>query len=207
MQRKFSYISASALLVTGIACTAIAAPAQATVSCSVGNITFGGISATACQGPFSGNDTGSGNPLETQLDGGLFSSVVGSNVDWSLLGKSDDPNQSLITAGSSSNGTLTLGGQLSDWLGKTFVISLKASNSYSAYLFQNFQGTSLQAIYNTIGVSQNGQGKAQGLSHASLFVANLPQTPPPTSVPEPASLIGLGLVATGMFKIRRHRSI
>jgi hypothetical protein len=214
MKRKLSYISASVLLVTGIASASMAAPAYAkgngqntsdtSVVCNITDIKFGSLTATACEGAFSGNDTGAGKPLETLLDGGLFSDFVGTGVDWSLLGKSDDTNPEFITAANTANGTLTIANDFS-WLGKTFVISLKASNSYSAYLFQNFQSANLQAIYNTIGVSQNGQGNAQGLSHASVFLANLPQTPPPTSVPEPASLVGLGLIVTGMLKIRHQR--
>ncbi|HEY9801620.1 MAG TPA: PEP-CTERM sorting domain-containing protein [Leptolyngbyaceae cyanobacterium] len=172
------------------------------IACSNSNITFGTLAATDCEDPFSGNDTGAGNPLETRLDNGLFSSFVGSNVDWKLLGKSDDANPKFITATNTANGTLTLSNDFS-WLGKTFVISLKASNSYSAYLFQNFQGTTLQAMYDTIGVSQNNKGEAQGLSHASIFIANSQQTPP--RLPEPASLLGLGLIATGILTVRRQR--
>jgi hypothetical protein len=216
MKLKLSSVSASALLLAGIAATSIAAPAYAqgggnktsdsSVTCNLTDIKFGTLGATACEGAFSGNDTGAGDPLETKLDGGLFSDIVGTGVDWSLLGKSDDTIPKFITATNTSSGSLTLANDFS-WIGKTFVISLKAANNYSAYLFENFQGTTLQAAYNTIGVSQNGQGNAQGLSHASVFLANLPQTPPPTSVPEPASLLGLGFIATGMLTVRRQRSI
>jgi hypothetical protein len=191
-----------------VAVTAMVAVARITIPyfvMSLIDIQFGSLVATACKGPFSGNDTGAGDPLQTKLNDDLFDSVD-PDASWSLLGKSDDTNPTFITATDTAEGTLTLGGDLSFWLGKTFVISLKAANSYSAYLFQNFQGNTLQAAYNTIGVSQNGQGNAQGLSHASIFIANLPQTPPPR-LPEPASLLGLGLIATGILTVRRQRSI
>lgn len=229
MKNKFFCISVSALLAAGIVSASIAAPAYAKgsndngkntssnnggnnsttntpIACSTTDIKFGGtLAATDCKGPYSGNDTGAGDPLETLLDDGLFSSFVDPDVDWSLLGKSDDTTPKFITASNTANGKLTLSNDYS-WLGKTFVISLKSSNSYSAYLFQNFQGTTLEAMYNTIGVSQNNKGEAQGLSHASVFIANSPQTPPPR-LPEPASLLGLGLIATGILTVRRQRSI
>ena len=87
----------------------------------------------------------------------------------------------------------------------TFVISLKSSTAYSAYLFKDidFSKTGLEGIFNTIGVALDGSGNAgKALSHASLFVANVPSGPS-TKVPEPSALMGLGLVLGGMVVARR----
>jgi hypothetical protein len=200
MKTKFSTFLASALLTTGVVTTLAAAPAHAAVNCSITNVSLGGVAATDCEGAFSGNDT---TALEAKLDGGLFSDIVGAGVDWTLLGKSDEANNFLLAANGSTTGAWSLKQPLSS---NTFVVSFKASTSYSAYLFKDYDfSKGLTGIFNTIGVSVNGQGKAQGLSHASLYVSNKPKTPPITYVPEPTTLVGLGLVATGMVFTRRRR--
>ncbi|AFY99586.1 PEP-CTERM sorting domain-containing protein [Calothrix sp. PCC 6303] len=209
MKHQFSLIPA---LVTGITCASIAVPAYAkapnpqisSAICSTNNISLGSISATACEGPISGNDTGAQGTLLDKLNNNLFSSSIGTGVQWSLAGKSDDTNPFAITAGSNSTGTWGLGAPLSS---NTFVVSLKSSNAYSAYLFKDYDfSQGLTGIFNTIGVALNGSGTAgKDLSHASLFVSNI--APPHASVPEPASLVALGLVATGIATVRRRRAI
>ncbi|MBE8970456.1 PEP-CTERM sorting domain-containing protein [Nostocales cyanobacterium LEGE 12452] len=203
MKSKFFHLSASVLLATGIGATFVAAPAQASV-CSTSNISLGGVNATACEGAFSGNDTGAGNPLETLLDGGLFASSVGT-ADWTLLAKSDESN-SLFTAANGTNiGSWSLSQPLTS---NTFVVSLKSSTKYSAYLFKDYDWSQgLTGVFNTIGVDLNGRGNAgKDLSHASLFVSNIKSNPDPQAVPEPATLLGLGLAAGGMVISRRRNS-
>ncbi|MCC5601544.1 PEP-CTERM sorting domain-containing protein [Nostoc favosum] len=222
MRKSFSLISTSVLLFTGIACTSIAAPVYAASGgnsgnagggqtsspiCSLSDISLGGVLATACDGANTGNDTGAQGTLLPDLNNGLFSSFVGTGVQWTLAGKSDDPNPFAITAANnSSSGTWGLGAALPS---NTFVVSLKTSTAYSAYLFKDYDfSKGLTGVFNTIGVALNGSGNAgKGLSHASLFVPKIGTNPPPTSVPEPASLLGLGLVASGMVMVRRRRAI
>jgi len=180
-------------------------------TCNITNVYIGNTSATACKGPLSGNDTGSGNPLLTQLQNGLFD--VGSNVTWDLAGKSDS-NESNNFGFKAQNDFNTGAWSLDKALGigpSTFVISLKTSTSYSAYLFKDidFSKTGLKGIFNTIGVALDGSGsKGKALSHASLFkatYAKLPE-PPKARVPEPSASIGLGLVMGGMLISRRRKS-
>ncbi|MBD2725293.1 PEP-CTERM sorting domain-containing protein [Nostoc sp. FACHB-892] len=214
MKKSFSFISASVLLFTGITCASIAAPVYATSNanqtssaiCQLSDISLGGVLATACEGPIAGNDTGDKGSLLPDLNNGLFSSFVGTNVKWSLAGKSDE-NPFAITADNKlSSGTWRLGEALAS---NTFVVSLKAGDAYTAYLFKDYDfSKGLTGVFNTIGVALEGNGKAgKELSHASLFVPKTGTNPPPTSVPEPASLLGLGLVASGMVMVRRRRAI
>ncbi|MBD2607262.1 PEP-CTERM sorting domain-containing protein [Scytonema hofmannii FACHB-248] len=173
--------------------------------CNVSNVSFGGTAATDCKGPFEGNDTGDKATLLDDLNGGLFASSVGSNVTWSLAGKSDEPNPFLSADNGLSTGNWSLKKALSSG---TFVISLKSSTVYSTYLFKDidFSKTGLEGIFNTIGVALDGSGNAgKALSHASLFVANVPSGPS-TKVPEPSALMGLGLVLGGMVVARRRKS-
>ncbi|MBW4446534.1 MAG: PEP-CTERM sorting domain-containing protein [Spirirestis rafaelensis WJT71-NPBG6] len=231
MKNTFSALLISASLAIGVA--AVAAPAQAappkeaaakeeksvakeeksvakeetakvatSVMCNVSNISLGGTAATDCKGPFEGNDTGDKGTLLHALNQGLFASSVGSNLDWILDGKSDESNLS-IQADNSNIGNWSLKQPLSSG---TFVISLKSSTAYSAYLFKDIDFSKpggLQGIFNTIGVALNGSGDAgKDLSHASLFVPKVPSGPG-TKVPEPSALIGLGLVLGGMVVARR----
>ncbi|MEC4818874.1 MAG: PEP-CTERM sorting domain-containing protein [Scytonema sp. PMC 1069.18] len=223
-------ILGSALLATGLAVSVMAAPAHAenngnggnsgnggnnnnagnnsnvvsSVTCAVNNVSLGGVNATACQGPFSGNDTGAQGTLLNDLNNGLFAANVGSDVTWSLAGKSDESNNFLTAANGSSAGSWSLKNALST---DTFVLSLKTSTAYSAYLFTgiDFAETGLNGLFNTIGVALDGSGNAgKGLSHASLYLANKPNTP--KKVPEPSALIGLGLAVGGMVVTRRRKS-
>ncbi|HLP90617.1 MAG TPA: PEP-CTERM sorting domain-containing protein [Nostocaceae cyanobacterium] len=205
MKNKLAQLLGSTFLATGIASAVMTAPVNAATLgvCSTTDVSLGGVNAVDCFGA-SGNDTGADDPLETWLDGGLFSEYVGTGADWSLLGKSDSNSDIIQAPDETSIGNWTLGQPLPS---STFVISLKASDFYSAYLFQNvdFAQTGLTGLFNTIGVAVNKNGKAMDLSHASVFVMDKPGSTNPTPVPEPTTLIGLGLVASGILVSRRFK--
>lgn len=212
MKIQFSVLLATATITTGTVAIFAVAPAHAAkgdptgISCAVSDIVLGGTNATACEGAFKGNDTGNRGTLLDKLNNNLFSNQIGTDINWNLAAKSDNsnPQNPFANNPNTSTGTLSLN-NLSAFLGETFVISLKAGNGYSAYLFQDFQGNDLNAIYNTIGVAQNRRGAAKDLSHASLWVSNIQRTTPtPDKIPEPGTILGLSLVATGMIMARRR---
>lgn len=189
---KMGLFGASLLAVGAVSLSAGGAFADTPTlaSCSAGSVTANGFgSATACEGAFSGNDTGAGDPLLTSLNGGLFSNFTG-NAEWEFLGKSDQ-NNSIFTADNDATS--------GDWsilqaITSPFVISLKAGNAYSAYFF-NSNTSITSGTFNTLGVSVNKNGNPQALSHASLFVVKTDN--PPEEVPEPFTAAALGMVAIG----------
>ena len=154
--------------------------------CKTSDAKIGSIIATACKGPMEGNDTGSDAPLLTSLNKGLFSDFVSSSYTWAMAGKSDESDSFGFEADNgASAGSWLLNKALPS---STFVLSLKTSTAYSAYLFTNvdFSVTGLKGVFDTIGVALDGSGKAgKALSHASLFyVTNQTPPPPPPVVDE-----------------------
>ncbi len=173
---------------------------SSSVSCEAA---MGLMGADACAGPFSGNDTGSGSPLLTQLNDGLFSSF--GNFTWDYASKIDvdgyqkegdidwditfdgDPNDS-----NEGNGSID-----PSEIEGAFAISLKSSTSYSVYFYES--GSEASGKWSTLGTAaKNNQGK--GLSHITLYRAQ--QASRNTAkVPEPGTAIavvgaGLMLVST-----------
>ncbi|BAB75560.1 PEP-CTERM sorting domain-containing protein [Anabaena sp. FACHB-709] len=181
-------------------------------SCSLTDVLIGTTNttkATACKGPFTGNDTGAQSTLLDDLNKGLFN--IGANATWELIGKSDSSdNFGFEAQNGKSSGTWSLGKALGNGP-TTFVVSLKSSTSYSTYLFKDidFSKTGLTGLFNTIGVALNGNGsQGKDLSHASIFKATYAKTPEPprARVPEPTASIGLGIVMGGMVINRRRKS-
>lgn len=184
-------------------------PSALAASCDVSNISLGGFKANDCQGSFSGNDKGENSSLLTDLNNGLFS--IGANVTWDIIGSSDDKSLD-ITTSQGSTGTWSLSQAIVDSGLSTFAISLKSGKNHSVYLFQDidFSVTGLEGIFNTIGVATNKKGKAQDISHASLFKASYataPEMPKVQSVPEPATAAALGLFALAGLRGLKKKSL
>lgn len=193
-----------------------AEPTTASVMCGVTNVLLGGQSATACQGPFEGNDTGAGDPLLTLLRSGLFTSNFSSNpTNWSQLGKSDD-GKGIVTAQGKDTGTWKIEDRTT-W-GSTqpagdfgaFVISLKTSTGYSAYLFKDIDFTQdLTGRFDTVGVAQNKNGLGKDLSHASVFVTTYKRPEFKShsrKVAEPGAAMALGLFAVSAWQIKNQKN-
>ncbi len=174
-----------------------------TVNCESGSVTFdlvggGAMSATDCIGQFGGNDAqgdGSG-ALFDQLSTGVFNGIT----DWDFIGKSD-------SGGGLLNFDVDSDGTVGNWsvdssINGPFVISLKAGNYWSAYFFESAEDV-LGGSWITNGVATNKQGVPLGLSHATLFVADVPDVV--KDIPEPASAAALGLVALGAARMLKKR--
>jgi len=170
------------------AMTTFAAPTE---NCT--STTFSTLAATSCKGAFNGNIDGA--QAETTYLSGLGGDWLGSYVYW---GKSDDTGNGPFTSNpNGTGGTLTFDQAIS---GK-FVIGLKASNNYSYYLFNAATPLTSLTFDTTAGIAVNNVGNPQGLSHASLYVA---------SVPEPETyamlLAGFGLIC-GIARRRKQKNI
>ncbi|MBP0012911.1 MAG: PEP-CTERM sorting domain-containing protein [Roseofilum sp. SBFL] len=191
------------------------------LDCGLSDITLEGINYTACGGQFGGNDTGNKGTLEGYLNDGTVFGSYGFSSDWSLNGKSDGDGGSFgfQADNGSTDATWSLTKNLDQLFGNdltaTFAVSFKSSTGYSVYLFENFQISQAQldsgrldGTFTTDGVSVNKKGKAQGLSHGSFWAYDGGEEPynPPNEVPEPSAAAALGLLAAGMFGMKRRSS-
>ncbi|MCW6039003.1 PEP-CTERM sorting domain-containing protein [Spirulina subsalsa FACHB-351] len=211
--KKFisTLLVSSAIAATGLAFTAPETLAQQVgQTCDVNNFD---PAASMCEGSFDGNDVNFAAEINNVFG------IADLGLTWNLDAKIDitqdgggvlsGPNSldfgaSVLYNNSTegSKGTWSFGEGLYD---EAFVIVLKAANSFSAYYFE--AGTSIaQGWWDTIGTSANANnGKAAELSHISLYLASSPDPDDDTSVPEPATLLGLALVG-GAFGLSRRRS-
>lgn len=195
---KMRLFNASLLALGALSLSAMNASAASmtSVSCSSGSVTAGDSSAIACEGSFEGNDTGAGDPLLTALNDGMFANLVG-DLQWDLFGKSDE-NSSFTADNGLTSGTWSV----LEAITGPFVISLKSGTSYSAYLFDGKTPVT-SGTFETLGVSVNNKGKAQALSHASLFVAQ--SNGSTVDVPEPATALALGMFTIGSLGLLKKK--
>jgi hypothetical protein len=175
-----------ALVLSG---TVFAAPAVAQLTltnedCIAGLVVAGGAGYSACQGSFYGNDAKvDGEPLLSELNNGLFSDWVG-DTTWTYYGKSDE---GIFEADTNSSGLWNL--LPSEVLNSPFVLSLKASNGFSTYLFTDVSQVT-GGSFDTAGVATNQKGTPQDLSHATIYILNDDSSP--QSAPfELSSALGL----------------
>ena len=147
--------------------------------------------------------------MQDTLDtiGAHFGSYVpGGTGAWVLWDKTDSAtgSQAITFANNpqTPTGTLTFNTAITGW----FVVSLKGSAQFSAYLFDG--GTAgISAIdYSMLGTSVTNQGVAKNLSHASLWGGTAPA--PTAAVPEPGTyaLFVAGLAVVGTWIKRRQRA-
>ncbi len=192
-------VAAAANASQAVALSPLGLPAPAA---SVSNTT---INAVAAAGSFDGNDTGNASAVRDTLDtiSANFGSVVpGGTGGWVLWDKSDGVagNQAHTFTGNpqTAAGTLGFNAPIGGW----FVITLKASNQFSMYLFDGGAAGISSINYSTLGTAIHGKDKPVELSHASLWGGTAAPTAP---VPEPGTyaLFAAGLAVVG-FMGRRH---
>ncbi|MBD2426797.1 hypothetical protein [Phormidium sp. FACHB-1136] len=200
--KTLAFLGASALAAGSIALSGTFAPAQALTSTGVSCTAASGLfnpMYMECWGAFEGNDVSEGG---SDNSSGLIALLTEYTTNKGLLGtwsastadKSDNnPGNGVFTSNPTTNsGILTFDTAKVGLFG----ISLKASNSFSLYLFDGGT-TGISSInFNTIGTSLTGgpNPQGQGLSHASFF-AFTPDDSGDVDVPEPATAAALGTFA------------
>jgi len=165
-------------LIFGLSSAAQAASYEliSTGSCNITDVTAEGTSSVACL-DYSGNQDGANFQDSINTDFGLSSTIV-----WDGVISSDDANLTV------SDSTWTYNGILST----PFVIILKASNAFTAYLFD----TPDKANDGTYEVSiTNINNVVQDLSHMTIYTTS--------PVPLPAALWLFGPALLGLMGFRR----
>lgn len=171
------------------------------VSCSLGD--FAG--ASQCSGSYTlgggENDVtnGGSSNIATQLlnNQDVFGGGGGWEFDFKTQSNTSDQGTSKVswTGLGSTDGTLDVSNI--DFDTTEIAISLKAAKGFSLYHITKDSLNDLTELdWSTIGTSQNNKGKAQGLSHASVYYRFIAEADKPVdAIPEPTS--GLALLTIG----------
>lgn len=173
--------------------TAIAQPAHAANfsqgTCSLTDVKAGPslINASDCRN-FDGNDNG----FQALIDSAF--GLTGNT--WNLLGKSDQSGDPVVAPNGVQSGNWSLLSPTS--VNSPFVVTVKASTFFSAYLFQGLTGVT-SGTFNVAGVTTGNNGQHANLSHLSVFTSE------PTAIPTPALLPGLIGLGLGVLRKRRQQ--
>jgi hypothetical protein len=144
------------------------------------------MSAVACSGAWDDNNLNQKIGVLAEL-AASFNDEVGINGAWTYIGTTNATETSgpFGSVPGETSGTLTFDTAQKGW----FALALKADGKFSLYLFDGGQAGIINIPFITNGVALNNSGDPQALSHASLYLA---------PVPEPQTyalmLAGLGLV-------------
>jgi len=129
--------------------------------------------------------------------------VFGTSGGWTFLGKTDDSSTSpefTLTGLNATTGTLEITGIS---LPAKIVVSFKAADSFSLYLWNPLNDPGL-IEWATSGTATNRNGGVQGLSHASVYWMEN-GTVPPQQTPEPGTIVlmGSGLAGLGFWRWKK----
>ena len=201
----FKSIKFGALLAGAVVALLASAPSHAALVPTTPACTNGGAltamqpDAVACLGAFSGNDANQQADVLTAITNG-FNPIVGDGL-WSLTEKVDAGGTGSVIQNvpGATSGNIAFTTAFTDY----FALILKASNQFSIYLFDGNVAPISSVDFTTIGASVNGKGKAQELSHATLYSVKIDDENP-SEVPIPAGilLLGSGIALVGFMRRR-----
>jgi hypothetical protein len=126
---------------------------------------------------------------------------------WTFLGKDEDDTIQLTPEGKGEvkRGTWAVQDDLRNFA-ESLVVVLKASDFYSAYLFEDlaqYNQALKQGTFTVDGVTKNGKA---GLSHMSIYYQpRQQQSTPPAAVPEPTMVLSLLAVAGVGARLQQRR--
>lgn len=185
MKNTITTLLGSALLATGIA-SAHLAPANAVVMASSSCNTTDVVGSANCTvGVASQDDVSENKDLTVNLENFFGSS------DWEYATKIE------LASNKGQSGTWDLSSILQNTWDDVMVV------------FKGGKNTTITGFLLEDGVKSFNWDTPFGVkdvSHISLYYRNGGDVQPPAAVPEPASLMGLGLVASGMVMARRRKS-
>jgi len=154
--------------------------------CDTTNVSANGSDATVCKGSFSGTDSVS------EITN-LFGAELGASETWIEAVKSDDSSGKLVAT--TATGTWEYTG---DTLSSPFVIVLKASTSFSAYLFKDLGNLATDSTGGFFINWLNNGGQTPKLSHMTIYSKTNT-----SAVPLPAALWLFGPALLGFMGFRR----
>lgn len=182
-------------------------------TCSTADVFSGSVDASSC-GNFAGNDSQVGfldalnSGTVSELDGYASDSDFASAINaldgtWSLFGKSDEGGDKVNNIGEElQSGNWSFTESLED----PFVVVLKASGYYSAYLFQDFEEAIQSGQFSVEGITRDSKDadKFAALSHLSVYsLSPRVEEPEPVDIPEPTAALGLLAVAGIGYRCKR----
>lgn len=192
MKTTISAILGSALLATGAVATLAAAPAQAALSSCTSIMTDRVVGEIGCQVSSEDQDNvGNNAPLTVNTEG-FFNFT-----DWAFSGK-------LGVSGYSGDGTGQSGNwNLSNVIDNTWTdIMLVFKSGQEDLIGYRFAPTTTSGTWQSPFLMQN--GNYRDVSHVSVYY-RAGVVRPPVDVPEPATLLGLGVVGAGLFAGRKGK--
>lgn len=187
-----------------------AAPASAEFvqgTCSVTDVTGNGADANFCLN-FAGNDSNydgdGGGPIPAGFENYINSSfALLSTIDWDLDGKSDSGPDNVNDIGGDP--------QSGNWsvlipVDAYFVVVLKASSFFAAYLFTSGSGIT-GGTFDVSGITTDDKtaGKHAGLSHLSVYTSDFDPSPDPDPIPLPGGIVLLLSGLAGLAGLARMR--
>lgn len=195
MKNTITTLLSSALLATGIASALVTAPANAFTlgSCNTSDVSG---SVNCGLGNTSQDSVNPNDPLTVNEE------AYFGFTDWAFDGKIGAAGYTGTGDGSGKTGEWNLSNMIENtWTDVMLVFKSANTTKLTAFLLGD-NVTSGDWSSPFAGPNNN----LRDVSHISVYYRQGQDVQPPATVPEPASLMGLGLVASGMVMARRRKS-